>query len=348
MKNKYIKPAFKNYKKFFFIKSRSVTIFGLFVIAALALSLLSSLTYFITIPLIIIPLFLALMIDNFACNINLKNRKSFLQLFPVYFSSNMRGGFKLVFAFLKSILTYLISGFVLTLVLYLAIGVKDQSLVDILEQILKIKNTGELTNLIEFLQENSTYILIMNISEICAVFLGSYIFIHHIFIHAFKYHFNMYQKAIDIKALNALHSFTFKKIRKSFYKDYYSSFWFMIILYIVGYGLGSCLGAFIIKLPFQASTTLGLLIGFILVIYLLPYFLNVYCEMFEKYKFEYLKSIAEIANLEVEKMKAYVKKNSPDNSVNMKEYEETLKKINEFVDENSKDKSIDNKEEKDN
>lgn len=308
MKNEFIKKSFKSYKQKWINKTASASLFGLSVVGSIFLGLFSPITFFISVPFLVLPLLLGFIADNILSDDpHYKNGNIFL-FFKLYFTREMFGGFRVLIGFLKSIPFYFAVSILVGVILYFVIGKNDPSFVSIIENMQNVANFEDLQPFIEDLQVNSSYILIVNCSELAAIFVASYVFIHHILVNSLKYYFNLLQpKPVDMRGVNIIHNYTFKKISKSFYKDYYSSIWFLIILYILGYALGIVLSLLALNLTGISAALFSLLVAFLFVLYLLPYLFSSLLLMFKKYSRYYFKSIVDITKDEYERMKSNLK-----------------------------------------
>lgn len=346
-KNKYVGPAFKNYRQNFLIKTASASFFGLILIICFFLAYLFPATLFLTIPFIILPFLLAFIADNSTIHPRSGRISGIFIFFPLYYTPPMFGGFRVLMGFLKSLVTYIVISTVLVAILYLTIGQYDASFVEILNNIKNSLNSEDLLKIIGDLQGNQTFILISNISEISALFGASLIFIHHIFTNSLKFYFNLIQpKPMPMKVLNYVHRFTVKRNRKMFYKDIFSSFWFVYLTFIIGYASGAALATLVIHLDSVSASLFSLFIGVFFILYLLPYVYNVLILMADKYNPKYLESIIEISKKEFEELKKQnFKRPNQDKMQSEEEYKKVMEELEKMVND-VKEKTEDQSEDK--
>lgn len=349
MKNSLVKMAFKSYKNNFLLKTTSSSFFGLALIIVLFLGYVFPLSIFLTIPFIVLPFLLSFILDN-ATQQNVKRKSGIFAFFPAYFTKEMFGGFRVIIGFLKSLLAYVIVSSVLITILYLTKGQYDASLVTILSDVKNATNNDDLLKIIGDLQENQTFILMSNISEISAIFVASFIFLHHIFTNSFKYFFNLIQpKPMPMKVVNYFHKHTFKKIRKPFYKDYYSSIWFVILIYMLGFASGAVISTLLIGLVGSNAAFFSLIIGVLFILYFLPYIYDVLGIMGKKYMPKYFETIIELSTKEYEQLKKEASKgNSKVEMPSEEQYKKIMdslngitSKLNEAIKEDKADKDSD-------
>ena len=290
-----LKEIRKQYRKDFVEKTSMISFLTIVLIICLIPAYFVPATLFLTVPLIALPAFLGFIICNLSLRMKATRTTNIFLGFKAYYSKLFFGVFKFISGFLKSVLVYLIFSTILLLILHFSVGMKDVSYANIISQVSNVKSNGDLTKIVEDLQENSTFIKIENISVLVSFGLATYMFFHHVLTHSFKLHFNLASsKPIPAIALNYLHKRAFPNFRKDFYNDYYSSFWLLIILYVVGYVGGALLSVFVFKQNGAQAAIISTAFGIIASVFYLPYMYDVYQLMYPIDSLYYLKAYGEL------------------------------------------------------
>ena len=288
----------ENYKKHFAQKTGYVSIFALVVFLCLALAYFIPLTLILTIPFIILPTLTGFIVENF--NTNMNNGKSAGRIFygfRTYFSPVFLGSYRIIECFIKSIIVYLISSSILTLVLHFTMGVNDPAYLEIFNNMALSQNNDELLKYFGDLQENSTFINIENIVVLTSFGLASYMFIHHVLTHSFKMYYNLLNKRPrPMFVVNLIHRRVFRDFRKDFYGDYYSSFFIIIILFVAGYVGGCFLGLFVLHQDGMQTVIISLALAFFVSMFFLPYIYDTYQLMFSIDNYFYMKGLVLLAS----------------------------------------------------
>lgn len=287
---------FKNYRKHFLDKTSMVTILFLVVAICLVLAFLVPISLLISVPFLVLPFLVGVIIENYATNggINYKTSRIF-RCFSLYYNGTTFGCFNVLGAILKTVIVYLISNNLFLIIFHFSIGLADPSYASIINSIGTVENIGGLNKLIQDLLENQTYNYISNLTLIISFGLASYTFIHHVLTHSFKLCFNAFGKKIyPMQAINMMHKRAFPRFRKDFYFDYYSLFWFIILLFIGGYVGGSFIGLKLLNLNGLQCGVIGLALGILVSIYFIPYIYDTYQVMSTIDNIYYLEALVEL------------------------------------------------------
>lgn len=333
MKNNISKQAFKSYGQNFAHKTATVSFLGLVVILALFLAYLIPVSLFISVPLIIIPVLFSFISENAANGKYGDKPTTIFAFIPIYFTNLFFGGFKLIHGFIKSFIVYLITSSFISIILVLTIGLNDPSFVEILNNSTNLTEIANINKMMEQLNQNQTFILISNISEISSFGVASYMFIHHVFTHSFKMYFNIFAKMpMPMKGINKLHAYAFRSIRRKFYKDYYSAIWFMAALFISGYAIGAIFSYLYLNLNFAQTEIIGLFTGMVLNLFFIPYFYDVLLLIHKKYSPNYRIAFIELSKKsldELAKQKSITEENEKELKDILKDFESSLDKKDE-------------------
>jgi len=287
---------FKNYRKHFLDKTSMVTILFLVVAICLVLAFLVPISLLISVPFLVLPFLVGVIIENYATNggIDFKASRLF-RCFSLYYNSSTFGCFSVLGAILKTMIVYLISNNLFLIIFHFSIGLADPSYASIINSVAAVENIGGLNKIIQDLLENQTYIYISNLTSIISFGLASYTFIHHVLTHSFKLCFNAFGKKIyPMQAITMMHRRAFPRFRKDFYLDYYSSFWFIILLFIGGYVGGSLIGLKLLNLNGPQCGVVGLALAISVTIYFIPYIYDTYQVMSTIDNIYYLEALVEL------------------------------------------------------
>ncbi len=274
----------QNYRQHFLNKTSIVSFLALFVALALLLAYFVPFSLFLTIPFILLPLLVGFVLE-IMLSMNGKGTPSgIFQGFRVYFSTNFFGTFRILEGILKTILVYLISTSIFTLIFHFSIGVNDPSYIALLNNLLDRQNIEVLEKNIQELLANPTYVFIANLTEIIAFGLASYMMIHHILTHSFKLFYNLAsKKPLPAVVVNVLHRRSFPRFRKVFYGDYYGTFWYMIIVFVLCYAGGATFGLLVLHQSGIHSAVIGLFLASMISIFFLPIVFDTLSIMFSIY-----------------------------------------------------------------
>lgn len=288
---------FGKYKKYFFEKTGLISFLTLVIVLCLALAFFFPFTLILTVPFIVIPLFLGFIIINFYLPSNPGKPHFIFRGFIAYYSPPFFGIFRVILGLIKSIGIYLLSSTILILILFYTVGMKDPNFASIIDRIVQNQNNVDLLQLSRELQANSSFLLIENVSVMVSVGLAAYMFVHHILVNSFKVHFNFVEANIKpARAVNLIHKGAIGYFRKDFYRDYYFSIWYMILLFVGGYVGGVFLGYLVLHFDGMQSSIIGLFFAVILSIYFLPIIFDTFSIMFAVNIVYYYKSMLSFPN----------------------------------------------------
>lgn len=279
----------KNYRNNFFKKTSICSFYAIFVLLSLLIAYFLPVTIFITVPLIVLPLTIGLISENAVTSLGEASPIRIFFGYRIYFSKNFYGVFRYIEAMLKTILVYLISSSILTLILHFSLGLADSTYMSIFDNLINVQNTADLQKNIEELLVNPTFIRIENITQITSFGLASYMMVHHLLTHLFKGFYNFYgKKEVPMFVINIVHKRMFPRLRRYFYRDYYSSIWYSIIVFVLGYIGGALIAVLLFKRSGMQSAIIGLAFASLLSLYFLPIYFDTYQVMFTLYGLYYL------------------------------------------------------------
>lgn len=337
-KNSIVRMAFAESKKRYLIDSLPLMFFALIAIAFLMLGFFFPPTLFISIPFFIIPAFFGISaVNSIAYNINTREGLGFFIMFKAYFSQTFRGGYKVLFGFLKGLIVFVACSSILSIILTNTLLLNDPEYIQLINS---MQSTDDIDALLDafnvFTQTNTTFLKIVYIDSIVSFLFGSYAFLHHFSANAIKYNYNFCASMpLPMHDLNLIHKLVVKENKKQYWKDYFSCFWFLGIIYIIGYAAGTLVSYFFIPgIDMLQAIVLGLFCSLILLILFIPYYLCASQLLFNKYRSKYVDTLIEMSKKSLEELK---KTN--------KITEEKEKEVMQII-ESQKDNNKDNEENK--
>ena len=292
MKNCIKNTAKKSYFDHFGTKSSIACIYGIIMLAILALAFFFWPTLILTIPLLVLPFTFSLLAANAGANQEKGSIGTFFRFYPFYFKHMFHGGFRGWHALLKCVIVFFI-------VLSVAVGVNvvvylvNPELSSLIEQLVN-SQTAESFNLIYDKFLNHPIVEMLNFITITSsVGVTFYVLFHHLFTNSPKMYFSLFSKEpLPMKDVSLVHRFTFPSFRKSFYKDYYSCSWINAVLFALGYA-GSiviCYFAFgnngIVVNEISISM-IGLAGALILNLFVMPFTFDAIEQLYRKHRKDY-------------------------------------------------------------
>lgn len=333
-KNSITKTAFKMARERLVILSLPLAFFAILTFGVLMLSFFFPILLFVGVPFIVIPSFFAVAaINTISSNENVHEGIGFFIMFRAYFSQIFRGGYKVIFGFLKALLTYVVSSSILIAIFSATILNKDPEYIAFIEQINAITDPNQISQLLlNFVDTNQTFNTILFISDTVGSFLAFYIFMHHFSINSFKYNYNFTSKMpLPMQDLNLIFKDVLKRTRKDFYKEYYKSTWFLGLILIIGFAVGVLIPYFFINnIDVVQINTIGLGLSFTLLLFFVPYFVNVSNLIFAKYRPMYFETLIDLSKKSLEELKK-------NNAISEDKEKEILSVIESQKDEDDKD-----------
>ena len=296
------KIAARRTRKTFPRKMTLLAILVVVCIASLALALFLPETLILTVPLLITPCVFAFMAVNTVLETEIPNDEiGFFMMFKLYFNRFFFGCFKL----LKAILIAFLLVFLITLISSTIFFSLSPDLLDAMTAVMETASEQNLAEeLIKLMESNESYNLFMTLSTTGSTFVGFMAFIHVALIEGFKYYFNFLAKApILATDLNTISRPTFKKIRKTFYKDYIKCVWFIPIIMLIGYAGGVAAGLFLLEVDINQLSVIGLFGSLLTVMFLIPYYFDCTFIIFKKYHQEYINTFIKLSMDTIKEMK---------------------------------------------
>lgn len=316
------KTALRQYKARLKEKFALSFSFFVFAFACVTLGFVWPISLLLTVPLIIIPLFLCLQISNGTLRILQKEGLShgnFFRFFILSFKRPFLGSYRVISSLLKAIAIGLIFYFVAGLVTYQILSMVDSSFSELMTKASELLANSDLDSAFALLQENPLYITCENIL-ICISF-GFFLlsFYHFIGVNSLNANLTNMMPGVNRGAINYVHKNVLRMIRKPFYKDYYHANYLGLVLYLFGY-----VGGVLISYQFTSKIDyicLSGTIGSLLLLFpFLPYYLDVNDLLFSKYINNYrsfaletakkayseLEKNTQVSQEEKEKLKEYI------------------------------------------
>ena len=249
--------------------------FALFTLASFILAYVLPATLILTIPFVIIPSYFAFTSMNAIKGKKNSQNVTFFRMYRNYFSMLFFGGYRLIIGFLKALLTYFISSFVLILIFDLTIFTKSEQFQALIKVVQETTDTAALDEAINNFTNgilNSPEIqkwmyLTSAISSVLAVI----IFIHHIFKHSIKMKRNLFvPNAIPAKQFNLVDRKVRKDNSKFVWGSYIRTTWFIKVLILLA-AAGGIVGSFFLLKDFNPSQATVISV-FLMFLIMLPFF----------------------------------------------------------------------------
>lgn len=297
-KNSIVKQGFKEAHKRFVVVSLPLSFFALITILMLVLGFFFPITLILSLPFVVIPSFFSVAaINTLATNENTHEGIGFFVMFRSYFNQIFRGGYRVIWGLVKSLLVFLGSSLILTFIFSATILTKDQSYVAFMNEIKNISDTAEIANAIEnFVNTNKTINEITILVNCLSTFFAFYMFMHHFGVNSVKYNYNFVAKMpLPMQDLNVISKKVQKENGKNFYKDYYKAFWFLGLILIIGYFAGSLLAYFYFdNINMVQICFIGFFGSFILLLLFVPYFLSASSIIISSYRKKYFHTLMDL------------------------------------------------------
>ncbi len=227
-------------------------------------------------------------------------------MFRAYFSQIFRGGYKVIVGFLKSLLVFMITAIILSLLLTNLVLNKDPTYVDFINKINMMVDTNQILDEVNnFMATNRNFKIVINVVNISSMCTALYMFIHHFAVNSIKYNYNFVASLpLPMSDLNVIFKHVLHKTRGKFYSQYYKAFWFLGIALIGGFAAGSLLTFFFAENITTAQICVtGMLGSFVVLLFFLPYFLNASQQLFLNQRNIYVDVLIDLSRKSLEEMK---------------------------------------------
>lgn len=292
MKNCIKNTAKSMYFKHFGTKTSIACIYGIIVLAVLALAFFFWPTLILTIPLLVLPFTFSFLASNAGCNQDKGSIGTFFRFYPFYFKHMFHGGFRGWHALLKCLIVFFASITVAAAVnaFVFLINPEMKSLIELL---MNAETTEAFNNAYQSLLNHPITQLLNFISITFSVGTTFYVFLHHLLTNSPKMYFSLFSKEpLPMKDISVVHRYTFPSFRKAFYKDYYSSAWLNAVLFVIGYAGVVTISYFAfannnIVVNEISVSMLGLAGGFILNLFVMPFTFDVMEQLYREHRKDY-------------------------------------------------------------
>lgn len=306
-KDSITKIGFKEARKRFVIVSLPLSFFALLTIGVLLLGFFAPISLVLTVPFIVVPSFFSVAaINTIANNPNTHESYGFFIMFRAYFSQIFRGGYKVIIGFLKSLLVFMITAIILSLLLTNLILNKDPAYVDFINKVNMMTDANQILDEVNnFMNTNNNFKVVINVVSMSSMCTGLYMFIHHFAVNSIKYNYNFVATIpLPMSDLNVIFKHVLHKTKGKFYAQYYKAFWFLGIILIGGFAAGALLPFFFAENITTAQICITGIIGsFAVLLFFLPYFLNASQQMFLTQRNLYVDVLIDLSRKSLEEMK---------------------------------------------
>ncbi len=234
----------------------------------------------------------------------LANRMTFFY-FGLYYREYF-GVYRLMFHSLVTIAIFAGASIIVTPILtqiFLHVSPDFASAYSALEQAMA---AGDTNSMMEIVSTNQAFLLFYGSALSVAFLFASYFAVHGLGVYALNVTQRQTFGNAYARTINYFFVGTRRRHRGMFLKDYYSCFFPLTIAYLVGYGVGVYLAYLIFRnssyLP-SFMPTFGILVGFIMTVFFLPYFYSVTGDMRSLYAGYFHEFSLEAAERELEQMR---------------------------------------------
>lgn len=219
---------------------------GALIAAILAFDLLVPFLSFLTIPLLIIPVYFSAVIQHVMLKTeNQITMSTSFRSFALYFRRDFFGTFSIIFNFLKSLIVFLITETVISTIassIILLTNPSFQSSVESLYNLLYSMefNYEELMNLL-----NANNYLLLNyvvIAFIPSYFIALIFFVYNVSRHTMMVYYKMHLRRSDSRFARLVYQFALRGRRMEVFRAYTSLNWPLYLLLILGSVGGSIFG----------------------------------------------------------------------------------------------------------
>ena len=280
--------AFQTYRKYLANKLAVAFSFTIFVLASLAIALFGSFMFLLLIPIVILPVYVCLQLSNSSFSIGMPlTQRNFFSFYKVAFSPTLNGAYQVLSSFLKAALVYFGLS-VLTIFIMSEIYVNSDPLFATeINRITGLLASGGFQEALDAYDNNPTIVFISSISTLVGGGIGLLAFMHLIGRNSIIPHLAFSMSSLPGRVAYTIHRQGLNVFKREYNTDYYQATWFGAPLVLIGFTAGVMATYF-----FTSNIYLILLAGFagafIVLTPLLPYFLDVFEEIFKKYKDRYL------------------------------------------------------------
>lgn len=246
------------------------SMYGFILLAMLLLAYFVPFTLILSLPFIIIPFTFALHVSIASINGELPYSLGFFfKNFKLYYTLSFFGVFKITKGLLKALGVFLLIYAVFGSI-HLSIFLNnDPGYLEL------VKTSLNINALYEYVMNNETYLLIVDIYLAVAILGALIILIHHLVLNSLKISVNIHSKnPAPMMSLNAFHKDAMKYFNKNFYNDYFKRMPIIYVLFGCLYAGGYLINYFFISKDNYQCITFGLIAAFIIFIFIIPYIID--------------------------------------------------------------------------
>ncbi|MFA5481606.1 MAG: hypothetical protein WC282_04420, partial [Bacilli bacterium] len=230
-----IKEAFKNYRKYLGEKLALSLSFTMFVLAALAIGMLGSYLFVITIPLIVLPIFICLQVANNSIKDGMILRqRNFFAIYPLAFTPPLFGTYKVLSIAVKSILIYLGLSLLTSFIFLEIYAANDPVFAQQISDIVLLQANGNMDELIKAYENNVTIAFISSLSMLISGGVTVLLALHFFGVNTIALHLAFSMPSMTGRMAGTMHRQSLKIFRKDFLSDYFQATWFVAPPLLIG------------------------------------------------------------------------------------------------------------------
>lgn len=270
--------------------SMPLCFFGILTLLSLCLAFVLPDTLILTVPFVIAPSFFSYFASY---TMDLKGESdigAFFVMYKVYFNRVFSGCFRLLIAFLKAVLVFLVSSIVVYCVFELSVFNNIPEYAALKDSIAKVGSLSETNNMMFSLMEsNALFGNLMNLTSYLSLVFASMFFVHHVAYSCPKLCFNILRnQPMPMREFTVIDKMVKKQDGHKFWKTYFSATWFLDLILLLGFAIAAVLQYFVLtNVDVFETIVMGFGLSFILLMPLLNYLCEVFVIMFVRFTPQY-------------------------------------------------------------
>jgi len=289
------KIAFTQYKTYWAQLLAMSFSFVIVFIAALVLNIVFAVSIIFTIPIFVAPLFFCLQVSSVRLKAEGRlSTKDYYHFYPMGLSSKFRGAYRILSTALKTLLIFFLAVFALGIIASYVFPLFDSAFATAMADFTTLVANTNVTYeaMVAFLNEHTAaFAPMINSVGVLSVAIAFFYFLDATGTNLLIVNLSLNMLS-DRRLLIIIHKQAYPEIRHDYRKLYIGAMWPSIILFIVGFALG----AFIGWLAFDNYLVIGTfgMIGALLFLWpMLPFFLSVTEQLYEKFSPVYFRYSSE-------------------------------------------------------
>ena len=250
---------------------------GVLIAAIIALDLLVPFASFLTIPLLVIPVYFSATVQHVMLKTEAQiTVTSSFRTFILYFKRDFFGTFSILFNFFKSLIVFLVIETVVSMVastFFMLLNPSFEASVNTLYQLLYSYEFTYEDIVNQFTSNNYLLLNYIVISFVPAYFIALIFFIYNISRYSMMVYFKMHLRRTDSRFAKLVDQFALRGRRMEMVRNYLSLQWPLYLLLVIGFAGGSVFGYYFYH-DIMKIVAFGLTGGALLGAFFLPFYFS--------------------------------------------------------------------------